>query len=156
MSVPAQASEEADGGPQVQPRVSYLVARLERAIRRTMDEQLKEYGLTVPQYVALWFLREREGLSNAQLARRCLVAPQSMSEVILALESGGYIRRAPDMLNRRILRTVLTPRGEEVLAACDNVVEEMERTMVGRLAPSAQERFASDLLACVHNLGAGF
>jgi DNA-binding MarR family transcriptional regulator len=121
-----------------------------------MDEQLKEYGLTIPQYVALWFLREREGLSNAQLARRCLVAPQSMSEVILALESSGYIRRAPDVLNRRILRTVLTPRGEEVLAACDNAVEEMERTMVGRLSAAGQERFAADLLACVHNLGAGF
>ncbi len=156
MSVPAQANEQAEPDAPFEPRLSYLVARLERAIRRTMDEQLKAFGLTIPQYVALWFLREREGLSNAQLARRCLVAPQSMSEVILALESGGYIRRAPDRLNRRILRTVLTPRGEEVLASCDEAVAEMERTMVAPLSPAAQQRLAADLLGCVHNLGAGF
>lgn len=51
----------------------YLVKRLELAIRARMDEVLRPHGLTTLQFTALTALRDRDGLSSAQLARRSFV-----------------------------------------------------------------------------------
>ena len=122
---PAAAAAEAA------PRLLYVVGRVDRAIRRELDARLRPFELTSPQYTALSVLSARSGLSNAQLARRCYVTPQSMSETILMLERRGLIRRAPDHLNKRILRTVLTTNGQDVLRACDAAADEVETTMLG-------------------------
>ena len=50
---------------------------------------MKPYGLTTLQYTTLSVLGRRGELSNAQLARRAYMTPQSMSEVIDALEKKG-------------------------------------------------------------------
>lgn len=138
------------------PRIGYIVGRLDRAIRRAIEERITPHSLTIPQYTALSILRERSGLSNAQLARRTYVTPQSMNEVIAALERDGLIRRAPDANHRRILRTTLTPKGRRVLAACDEAIGEMEADMLSELSPAAREQLRDGLLSCVHRLGAGF
>ena len=45
------------------PRISYVVARLERALRREIDARLSEHGLTTTQYTALQKLAEYRRLS---------------------------------------------------------------------------------------------
>ena len=87
--------EPDDGG---EPRISYVVARLERAIRRAINERVGAHGLTVLQYTTLSILGYRGELSNAQLARRAYMSPQAMSEVIEALEGKGLIERAPRLV----------------------------------------------------------
>lgn len=149
-SVPAGEQAEA------RPRLSYALARLERALRRELDERLREQGLTVPQFTALSILSTRAELSNAQLARRCYVTPQSTSDVVLALERAGLIRRVPDSANRRILRTTLTAAGRERLAACEAVVAEVEEEAFAHLPAAVRRRFTREVVDAVHNLGAGF
>src|SRR4051794_29681132 len=97
-----------------QPRVSYIVGRLDRGLSLAVEERVAEHGLTLPQYTALSVLRLRSGLSNAQLARRTFVRPQSMMQVISKLESSGLIERRPDENHGRILRTEITPKGRKV------------------------------------------
>ena len=71
MSELAEGSEHA--GPHA--RVSYVIARLDRAIRREIAEMAAPHGLTATQFTALSVLRTGKGLSNAQLARRSYVTP---------------------------------------------------------------------------------
>jgi DNA-binding MarR family transcriptional regulator len=136
-------------------RFGYIIGRLHQAVRREIEERIGPHSLTLPQYTALSILRDRGGLSNAQLARRTLVTPQSMNEVIAVLERDGLIRRAPDANHRRILRTTLTAKGRRVLAACDAAVDEMEERMLAELSPRERDQFRDALLGCVHRLGAG-
>src|SRR5256714_4572065 len=136
-------------------RLSYVIARLDRAVRRGIEGILAPVGLTVPQFTALSVLARRAGLSNAQLARRAYITPQSMHEVVLQLERRGLLERRPDPAHRRILRATVTARGHEVLARCEALVAEMEETMLAGLDDAAGERLAHDLAACVHALGAG-
>src|SRR3954452_13842715 len=88
-----------------EPRLSYVVGRLDRVVRQRLDEVVRRHGVSIPQYTALSVLRSKGGLSNAQLARRSLMTPQSMSEVLAALVEKGLIVRtaAPD--HGRIKRT---------------------------------------------------
>ena len=78
-------------------------------LRRRLTAAVEPAGLTLPAYVALSVLRAQDGLSNAQLARRSLVTPQSMSEALTQLVDRGYVQRRADPDHGRIIRTELTP-----------------------------------------------
>jgi DNA-binding MarR family transcriptional regulator len=135
--------------------VSYVVARLDRALRREIDEVVRPHGLTLARYTALSVIARRDGLSNAQLARRSYITPQSMSQVISALESDGLIQREPDPSHRRILRATLTEEGRRVLASCDRAVDALEREMLAEVPSQDRDALIAHLTSCVRQLGAG-
>jgi DNA-binding MarR family transcriptional regulator len=141
--------------PTVTPRISYVVGRLDRALRREIGRLVAPHGLTVPQYTALSILRDRAGLSNAQLARRSYVTPQSMNEVIAALERDGLVARSPAANHGRVLEMALTDAGYEILARCERAVDEMESRMLADLDEQARAQLLKALKDCVHKLGAG-
>lgn len=93
------------------PLTIYLVKQLELAIRSFMDEALRPFGLTTFQYTALTVLQHRGELSSAQLARRSFVRPQTMHEIVRAMEERGLIERAHAPGNRRIMEARLTREG---------------------------------------------
>jgi DNA-binding MarR family transcriptional regulator len=135
--------------------VSYVVARLDRALRREIDEAVRPHGLTLARYTALSVIARRDGLSNAQLARRAYITPQSMSQVITALEHDHLIARQPDRSHRRILRATVTRKGRRVLAACDEAVDALEEEMLGELPGQERDALRDQLTSCVRRLGAG-
>lgn len=131
------------------------MARLDRALRREIDEAVRPHDLTLARYTALSVIARRDGLSNAQLARRSYITPQSMSQVITALEGDGLIERTPDRTHRRILRATLTAEGRRVLTACDNAVDALEEEMLAEVPPEDREALIAHLTSCVRRLGAG-
>jgi DNA-binding MarR family transcriptional regulator len=139
----------------VTPRISYVVGRLDRALRREIGALVAPHGLTVPQYTALSILRDRAGLSNAQLARRSYVTPQSMNEVIAVLEREGLVARSPAANHGRVLEMTLTRAGRDVLGRCDAAVTEMENRMLADLDAGERAELLHALKDCVHRLGAG-
>jgi DNA-binding MarR family transcriptional regulator len=153
----SRASEKATPSVSVEPRISYVIARLERAIRAQINERLSPQGLTTLQYTTLSVLGSRgQPLSNAQLARRAYMTPQAMIEVLNALEVKGLIRRDPHPNHRRVYPASLTDEGGRVLTVCDASVEEMEQEMLAGLDPAQRELFAAWLKECVRALHAGF
>ena len=141
----------------VEPRISYIVARLERAVRAAVNERVRPHGLTTLQYTTLSVLGARgQPLSNAQLARRAYMTPQSMIEVIDALERKGLIRRDPHPSHRRVFPATMTAKGLRILKACDAAVEEMEEEMLAGLSSGERESLLVWLKTCVRALHAGF
>src|SRR5436305_3347684 len=116
-------------------RIGYLVYRLERRLRARLDQAVRAHGVTATEYVTLSVLRERDGLSCAQLARLAFVTPQAMNLVISALERRELVRRQPDPDHRRVLRASVTPRGLDALERCDRSMDEIEAEMLGDLPP---------------------
>ena len=121
-------------------RVSYQVGRLDRLLRRSLGHALEPHGLSLADYTTLSVLRDRAGLSNAQLARRSLVTPQTMNEVLARLEARRLVRRRADPGHGRIRLAELTAAGEKLLRAADAAVDDVERRMLGAL--SSDERGA--------------
>jgi DNA-binding MarR family transcriptional regulator len=140
----------------VEPRLSYVIARLERALRAAINDRVKLHGITTLQYTTLSVLGARGGLSNAQLARRSYMTPQAMSEVIEALEAKGLIRRDPHPNHRRIYPAALTAKGRRVLGACDRAVDELEEQVLRDLSPTERAGLADGLMTAVRSLHAGF
>ena len=151
------AESHSDVSQSVDPRISYVIARLERAVRAGINERVRPYGLTTLQYTTLSLLGARgQPLSNAQLARRAYMTPQSMLAVIDALEEKGLIRRDPHPNHRRVYPATLTAKGRRVRAACDAAVTAMEEEMLAELDARERAALVASLKSCVRSLHAGF
>jgi DNA-binding MarR family transcriptional regulator len=136
----------------VEPRLSYVIGRLDRVLRRRISEAVEPAGLTLPAYTALSVLRAQDGLSNARLARRSLVTPQSMSEVLSVLAEQGYVRRSAEPGHGRVIRIELTRAGSRVLERCDRAVDEVEREMLGDLDAGEAAGLRDALIRCGRTL----
>lgn len=133
-------------------RTTYLIKRVERGVKSLLDEQLRGLGITTNQYTALSVLRARPGISSAELARRSFVSAQAMNQVIAGLEHSGLIRREPDPKHQKILRTYLTPTGDELLEKCDQFIDRAEAGLLRDLTPSQIATFNEFLTSCVDAL----
>jgi DNA-binding MarR family transcriptional regulator len=134
------------------PRVTYVIGRLDRALRRRMGEALSPFSLSVTQYTTLSVLHTRGQLSNAQLASRAFISPQSMNEVVQGLEALKLVTREADPSHARIVQLGLTALGVELLRQCDAAVKQLEQSMLARLSPEARELLRDSLNECVQAL----
>ncbi len=134
------------------PRATYLVKRLESAVRRNLDLELGSQGMTTPQYAALSILRAQPGLSSAQLARRAFVTPQSMQVMVAAFVRDGLVQRRADPHNQRVLRNHLTRDGEVLLLEADEAAAAIEQQMLGGLDSEQTSLLRELMTACIENL----
>ncbi len=130
----------------------YVVGRVNQGIRREMRARLAELDLSVPEYTALSVLHARPGLSNAQLARRSLLAPQSMLEVLAKLESRGLVRREVDPAHGRILRAALTPEGRALLARADPAIEAIQEWLLADVPERDRTIVLDGMLSAMNKL----
>jgi DNA-binding MarR family transcriptional regulator len=146
-----------DAAPRTEPGVSYAIARLHQRLFAGITERVAASGLTTLQFTTLSVLsRHGAPLSTSQLARRAFMTPQSMSEVIHALERKGLIKRNPHPNHRRTLPAALTAKGRRVLAECDTAVAEFEDAMLEGFSDKDRAAFLDMVKAAVRNLGGGF
>jgi DNA-binding MarR family transcriptional regulator len=141
-------------GAQVEDRVGYVLKQAQQALRAAMDRALRERGLTTPQYAVLSALEAQPGLSNAELARRAFVTPQTMNGIVVLLERAGLVARRPHDQHGRVLTTDLTPAGQELVRSCHAAVEQIEERMVAPLNAAERAQLVALLRACASALRA--
>jgi DNA-binding MarR family transcriptional regulator len=129
-----------------------LIKRAQMALHNAMVDALGSHDLTVSQFAVLTALDEEPGLSNADLARRAFVTPQSMHAVLQELERLQFVVRGPHPQHRRVLQAVLTEAGRRTLTSAANAVDAMEEQMLRKLSNPARSRLASALSSCIDSL----
>ncbi len=148
------ATPASDGGAD-EASLIYVVGRVDQGIRREMRARLARLSLSVQEYTALSVLRARPGLSNAQLARRSLVAPQSMIETLAKLEARGLAVREVDPEHGRILRARLTPRGRELLAQADPPIRAIQDQLLADVPERHRAIVLGGMLSAMRRLSSG-
>jgi len=137
-----------DGREELDGRVGYELKRVQHSLRLAMDEALRGAGVTTPQYAAMSVLAEEPGLSNARLARRSFVTPQTMNQILTRLEASGLAERRGHPEHGRVLQTFLTREGERLLEECARRVDVVEEQMVSGLAEGDRRALLESLRAC--------
>lgn len=115
--------------------IGFALKLAQQALRTRLDTGLREIGLTTPQYAVLTFLEAEAGASNAALARRAFVTPQTMQAILVALDRAGLIARTPHAEHGRVQTTELTAKGREALEAASGIVADAEARVRNAAAP---------------------
>jgi DNA-binding MarR family transcriptional regulator len=130
-------------------RPGYLMKRAQAALHAEMAQALHEHGVTLAQFAVLAALAEEPGLSNAELARRAFITPQSMNEILRLLEQRSWVTRSPHPGHRRILQTELSDEGRKTLRVCDAAVTVIEQRMLAGLDAGQRRQLVTALRACI-------
>ncbi len=133
-------------------RPGWLLKRAQDALNAAMTAALREHGATLSEYAVLTALAEEPGLSNADLARRAFVTPQTMNQVLRELEHRGWVSRHPHPGHGRILQAELTADGRRVLGGCHQAVSGVEERMLAGLDPAGREQLVAGLKSCIAGL----
>ena len=94
-------------------------------------------------------LRADPVLSNADLARRAFVTPQSMHAVLQELERLQFVVRRLHPQHRRVLQAELTEAGRRTLKAANNSVNAQWRSRCSASSPTRRDQ-DSQTLTCSH------
>ncbi len=118
-----------------------------------LDQELREYGLSLGEYEVLAFLDSSQSrrMRMTDLARQVLVSKSNLTTRVARLEVRGEVTRVTDVLDRRVQWAVLTPRGRAVLRrAYASHLEGVRRYVmapVGRDLPTLDRSLAEILSA---------
>ena len=136
-------------------RPGWLLKRAQDALNAAMTAALREHGATLPEYAVLTALAEQPGLSNADLARRTFVTPQTMNQVLRELEHRGWVSRHPHPEHGRIRQAELTGDGRQALGGGQQAVDAVEERMLAGLSPAQRDQLVAGLRSCIANLTPG-
>jgi DNA-binding MarR family transcriptional regulator len=125
--------------------LGYLIKEVQHMLRTSMDNALRDIELTTPQYSILSELDEFPGLSNADLARRSFVTPQTMNLIVRSLEEHGLIAKEPNETHGRKQDIRLTEQGQKLLKRAHQAVGGIETGLFGCLSTLESKQFESAL-----------
>ena len=126
-------------------RLGYALRRAEQAVSGLIGAVLQEIDLTVSQYGTLLVLAESPGLSGAQLARMCLVTPQSMATMLAKLTERGLVEREPSEVHHKVLLARLSRAGRLLLGRASELIRPAEDRLAQVLGPDEREFLVSYL-----------
>lgn len=132
--------------------IAYLIGRLDHMLNRRIRDSIAPMGITAAQYTALSVFRKHGQLSNAQLAERSMVSPQSANEMVKTMEQRGWIARQSPATHGRIIQIGLTAQGLELLKKCDAAVVEVEAAMLAEIGEDLQAPLYAQLKTMVRGL----
>jgi DNA-binding MarR family transcriptional regulator len=90
--------------------------RLTRRLHRIQKRQMEPIGITPAQARLLRTVAYYDRPPRmADLAERLEVVPRAVTSLVDGLEASGWVRRAPDPTNRRVVRIELTDTGQNTL-----------------------------------------
>jgi len=97
--------------------VGWTLVQTSHRMARRFQEVFTASGLTAHQFGVLVQLSIEPGVSQAALARKILITPQSMGELLTQLANLGLVTRVPGRARGAAARVELTDTGRAALQA---------------------------------------
>lgn len=124
---------EADLGPALSGRLTYLLKRALRELEALHDTHLAPAGIGARELAVLLLLDAREPESQQQAAARLGVDRTTMVGLLDALEGKGLVVRRPDPADRRRNVVDLTDAGRATLDRARRASDAAERELLAGL-----------------------
>jgi DNA-binding MarR family transcriptional regulator len=131
----------------------YLVRRLEQISVAIFLRELKEYGITPVQYMALSTIRDRPGLDIQTLADLIATDRSTLGSVINRFHLKGLVERNSSPDDRRLKLVRISPAGETLIDRVEPKVGQAQNEIFDVLSQSERSEFLAILrtLAEVNN-----
>jgi DNA-binding MarR family transcriptional regulator len=141
------AKPKRESQPSLEARVFVSLLRTADALARGAEALLKPYNLSGTQYNILRILRGagEKGLACREVGCRLISRDPDITRLLDRMESRGWIARAREAKDRRVVVTRIAPEGLRLLDDLDKPMHELHRRQLRHL-PATQLRQLSHLL----------
>jgi DNA-binding MarR family transcriptional regulator len=123
-------------------QLGYLIVRAAEVVSRPWLRGLREHGINPRQFNVLSILASTTNLSQADLARRTNITPQSMGELLSVLERSELISRG-GQIRGVAASIVVTDKARTVLSAAYPIVRRLQEESLTALDTRERELLAT-------------
>jgi DNA-binding MarR family transcriptional regulator len=128
------------------------VLELTILLSRDASEGLARMGLTESRAHLLWELQHRGPCTQRVLAQALGVAPRTITTLIDALVSTGFVTREPHPSDRRATLVTFTPHGQDTARALVEGHRRLARELFEDLPPEVFDDFDAGLVHVIERL----
>jgi MarR family transcriptional regulator, organic hydroperoxide resistance regulator len=132
--------------------LNHLYIQANRMHHRRAHNRFNELGLGEGQPRLLKHLAREDGLSQAELARRCHLEPATVTVTLTRMEKNGLVERRADETDHRITRIFMTEEGQRMHRILEEMHAEMEEETFEGFAPDEREQLAGYFVRMRDNL----
>jgi MarR family transcriptional regulator, organic hydroperoxide resistance regulator len=132
--------------------LNYLYIQDNHLHFRRSHARFSTIGLGEGQPKLLRRLSAENGLSQAELARRCNLEPATVTVNLCRMEKSGLIERRPDADDLRITRIFLTDAGWEMIKVIERLHLEIEEECFSGFSAEEREQMNSFLVRMRDNM----
>jgi DNA-binding MarR family transcriptional regulator len=137
-----------------EPTVLDRLLEISELFQRDMAREFDGTSLSTARTRVLWDLAHSGPSTQQALAGRLEVSARNVTGLVDALESAGYVVRAPHPTDRRAVLVTLTASATELMREMQRDHEELSATLLGAVAPSDREAFVRGVDAVAARLRA--
>jgi DNA-binding MarR family transcriptional regulator len=119
---------------------------------RRLAQELKPFGLRVPEWRALAALHARGGCSMTELADLSSIDRTTLTRTIDRMQEARWLSRLADTTDMRVIRLALTKTGERLFAQVWPAVERLNQAAVDGLPAPAVDMLRWTLARMKSNL----
>lgn len=133
-------------------RLGFLVHDVSRLRRSAFDRCLKSMNVTRSQWWVLAYLSRTDGMTQSQLAEELDLGKVAIGGLIDRLEKSGFVRRAPDAVDRRVNRVFLETKAHALVGRLRKINHRFNQQILSGLTVANLETTAKTLAAMKRNL----
>lgn len=114
--------------------MGFLLVRAARGMKRALDSELSDIGITASQHAVLSALAHEDGLSLTQIARRIFLDNPATTGLVDRLERDGLVQRHRVSSDRRVINIYLTKKGKSILSTIDEIATKLDTDIMSVLS----------------------
>lgn len=131
------------------PSLDEQLLLLFRLTKRRLQAIAERHSLTFPQLIALRHLHRAGALPMSDLTARLGTTRGALTGLVDRLEEAGLVTRRPSDEDRRVIRLVLTPEAQEILALLQEEWSQSVQDWLAPLSDAQREGLSNGLKAMI-------
>lgn len=133
-----------------------LFCKVHQGLMKRVLPLLRKNGLTGPEFFVMWKVKKRVFCRVTDLAEKTGIPPSTLTGILDRLEERGFIRRTPDLSDRRSILVKSTPNLESFLEQLTTEIEKvLQHSLSSLSSPELLDRLKHDLRLLVASLDLG-
>ncbi|WP_207461029.1 MarR family transcriptional regulator [Azospirillum sp. SYSU D00513] len=129
--------------PNLDEFLCFAIHSTARAINRAAKPLLDELGLTYPQYLVMVVLWAEDDQTVGQIGEKLFLESSTLTPLLKRLEQAGYVRRARDAADERLVRVRLTETGRALGHRSDCTSKLLRKVLQGNEVRELRDRVVS-------------
>ncbi|WP_437318284.1 MarR family winged helix-turn-helix transcriptional regulator [Sorangium sp. So ce385] len=137
---------------QIDRSLGFLLNRAASTMRLALEDRLRPYDLTAPQWAVLERLAEDEGQTMSSLGQSLGFDRPTTTGVVKRLEMKGLVKRTADASDGRVVRLALSERGRAQVSELPPLAAEVNRKAARGLSRDERAALERLLLRVIANM----
>ena len=126
----------------------FLLHEVDTGIQRSMESELKPFGVSVIATGLLYILKSsEEPVTLAELSGWLFRKPHSVSELVTRMAKQGLVTKTADLEKKKGVRVSITIKGDQILSEYINKMQ-----VISRLMSSLSEEETQTFRTCLEKI----